>query len=386
MQKRIVINNGKKYIVNCPSSEDVGPACEPGTLWMQSTDLLWYAVNLTGTSASNDLGIYVNQTPLAWESVGGQDFGFQLLTYSSSVYQVYLSGSAGDVTCSIAQTPWFGGNSDGKPYLLLSSLTDGYFYVVSAQSGSMYLYPNPKSRVWLYNTSPPPDLLLKGSLVFNSSSAFLTASANTDFVIGTGNFTVEWFQYQIAAPGVGISQFPRIFSLGSYTTTDDMLAATQELDGPVQNMYMAMNAGWIFNPIATPLTGSGKTPYLNKWCHFAYCRTGSLIQLFKDGIAIATTSSAAVSISSSKPLFIGAEQYDPTITEFPGFITNFHFVNGACLYSGSTYTVPTSPITPIAQTKLLLLASTSASAFVDSSGTNKKFQQNVVGWSSLSPF
>lgn len=157
MQQRTIVNNGKRYIVNCPSAEDVGPACEAGTLWMQSTDLNWYSVNLTGTSASNDLAFYVNQTPLTWQSVGGQDFGYQLLACidNTASYQVYLSGSAGGVTCSIAQTPWAYDQLNCKPYLLLSSITDGYFYPVYARSGSIYLFPDPNGRVWMFNTSPP---------------------------------------------------------------------------------------------------------------------------------------------------------------------------------------------------------------------------------------
>lgn len=156
MQKRIVFNKGKKYIVNAPCLNDVGPACEVGTLWMQSTDLNWYAVNLTGTSASNNLAPYVNQTPLTWQSVGGQDFGFQLLycNDNNNVYQAYLSGSAGDVTMSISQTPW-PSNADYKPFLFLKSITDGYFYTLSAKSGSIYLYPNPNSRIWA-DLSPEP--------------------------------------------------------------------------------------------------------------------------------------------------------------------------------------------------------------------------------------
>lgn len=159
MQKRIIIKNGKKYSVNCPSSEDVGPAAANGDLWMQSTDLLWYQINLSGTSGSliSPLIIYVNQTSSTWQSVGGQDYGYQLLACSDNTasYQVYLSGSAGDVSCSISQTPWAYDQFNCKPYLLLRSLTDDYFYPVYARSGSIYPYPDPNGRTWLINTCPP---------------------------------------------------------------------------------------------------------------------------------------------------------------------------------------------------------------------------------------
>ncbi len=385
MNQIYVKSKGKTYRVNAPSSEDVGNACSPGSLWMQSTDLLWYSTNLTGTSSSNNLSIYVNQTPLNWVSPGGQDYGYQLLACidNNATYQVYLSGSTGDVSCSISQIPWAYDQSNTKPYLLLQSLSDEYFYPIYARSGSIYLFPNPNEKVWLNNTSPPPPApLYAGSIAFNSASAYLTASANTDFNLGTGDFTVEWFQYQLHAPGVDPAKFPRIFSIGSYAALDDMISATQELDASVSNMYYALNDDWQFTPINIPLTN-----YLNRWCHFAYCRSGSNLQLFKDGVAITNTATNSSNLTSVKPLYIGAEQGDESTTEFPGFITNFHFVKGQCLYTGSICTVPTSPITPTTGTKLLLLAATSASALTDFSGTNKKLKQiGVVGWSPKSPF
>ena len=87
MTKRVIIRNGKKYIVNVPDWGDsgdevgVGPGGPLGTLWMQSiTDGNWYAITLTGTSGSsvNSASLSVNQTPLTWQSPG-QDFGYQLL-------------------------------------------------------------------------------------------------------------------------------------------------------------------------------------------------------------------------------------------------------------------------------------------------------------------
>jgi hypothetical protein len=131
MQKRIIINGGKKYVVNVCDFDGVGSLCPAGTLWMQSSDSNWYFVNLTGTSGSNNLAVYVNQTPLDWQSPG-QDFPYQLLYNISNgnVYQVYLSGTAGSVTILVNSTP-APSNMDYKPYLYLQSITDGSFHIVS---------------------------------------------------------------------------------------------------------------------------------------------------------------------------------------------------------------------------------------------------------------
>lgn len=153
MQQRIIINKGKKYRVNVVGNDDgVGSATQPGTLWMKSTDGLWYAVTLSGSSAS--AALVVNQTPLNWVSPGGQDFGYQLVyNYADGkAYQVFLSGSAGGVAVSASLTPW-SNPTDYKPYLFLKS-TDGYFYRVGINSGSISLVVNQNSKTLLYPPSP----------------------------------------------------------------------------------------------------------------------------------------------------------------------------------------------------------------------------------------
>ena len=156
MNRRIILKNGKKYIVNCSGwNDDVGPGAPAGTLWMQSiSDGLWYEVNITGTSGSTSL--YVNPTPLTWQSPG-QDLGYQLLLCpdDNKVYQTYLSGSASNVTMSVSQTSW-PISSDYKPYLFLTSITDGYMYPVYIRSGSIYFEINDNGRVWMNGGTPPP--------------------------------------------------------------------------------------------------------------------------------------------------------------------------------------------------------------------------------------
>lgn len=149
MDRRIIVSNGKKYLVNCAGwNDDVGSGAPIGTLWIQSiTDGRWYDVTLTGTSAS--AGIYVNPTPLSWYSPS-QDFGYQLLSYSGSVYQVYLSGSGASASMISSTTPW-PISSDYKPYLFLQS-TDSNFYSVYV-TGSSTLFVDQNSKI---NFNRPP--------------------------------------------------------------------------------------------------------------------------------------------------------------------------------------------------------------------------------------
>lgn len=151
MIKKTIIKNGVKYIVNVPGwNDDVGPGAPAGTLWMRSiTDNNWFAVTLTGTSASAALSI--NQTPLTFAT---NDLGYQLVLGSGSVYQVYLSGSAGAVTSKVAVWPL---NSDYKPYLWLQS-TDRNFYKVNVSGSSLLVDQNSKWAPSYPNTIPPYSL------------------------------------------------------------------------------------------------------------------------------------------------------------------------------------------------------------------------------------
>lgn len=158
MLKRVIIRNGKKYIVNVASWDScdeagVGPGAPAGTLLMKSiTDSNWYEVTLTGTSGS--AAVSVNQTASTWKSPG-QDFGYQLILGSGSVvYQVYLSGSAGAVTTKVAAWPLGG---DYKPYLFMKS-TDGNFYNVGVSGSSLLVNQNSKWWPSQPNAIPPYSL------------------------------------------------------------------------------------------------------------------------------------------------------------------------------------------------------------------------------------
>ena len=130
MQKRIVITNGRKYIVNAVAWDDSGPGsgAPPGQLWLKSTDGNWYAVSVTGTSASATVAI--NQTPLGWIDPGGQAFGYSLLkSTDGNVYSCSLNGNAGSVALGVSTIPW-PKNYDYNPYWFLLSPTDNSYYHV----------------------------------------------------------------------------------------------------------------------------------------------------------------------------------------------------------------------------------------------------------------
>ena len=143
MQKRIVVSNGKRFLVNVPGWEDgVGAGCPSGTAWLSDgTD--WYSVQLTGLSGSLS---FQTPTQLIIPSVGqyANDYGFQLVMADDGlVYEVSIVAGA----VSIAQTP--SSLQSSKPFLFLQSKTDGAYYYVSAKNtaGTITLVINDNTRM-----------------------------------------------------------------------------------------------------------------------------------------------------------------------------------------------------------------------------------------------
>jgi len=209
-----------------------------------------------------------------------------------------------------------------------------------------------------------------GSMRFTASATSgITIANDVDFRMGTGDFTIEWFQYQLA--GSGTNQ--RVFSIGTYSSAS--IAVSQEGSDSSKMFY-----AWISG---ANLIASSQN-YLNTWVHFAITRSGTSLRVFRNGTQLGSTLTNSTNFNNTtNTLKIGNES--STSAGFNGYITNFHWVKGTALYTAN-FSRPTAPITPVANTQLLLLASTSGAAFTDSSGKGKTATPVGVAWNSLTPF
>ena len=211
-----------------------------------------------------------------------------------------------------------------------------------------------------------------GSLLFTASSSSGISFANVaDFQMGTGDFTIEWFQYQLS--GSGTNQ--RIFSIGSWPSAS--IAVSQEGSDTSKTFYAWLSSG---NLIRSGINMQ------NSWIHYAICRSGSSLRVFQNGTQIGSTLSNSTNFNNTtQVLRLGNETTTSAGAAFNGYITNFHWVKGTALYTAN-FTRPSAPITPVANTKLLLLATSSGTALTDSSGTGKVGTATNVAWNALKPF
>lgn len=188
------------------------------------------------------------------------------------------------------------------------------------------------------------------SVSLNGTNQYLTVPASTNWAFGTGSFTVEWFQYMTAQ-----NSNPRVFAVGNYSTT----SVGVSIEGGT--FYVWEASGY---RLSYSLTSGG---YLNRWIHFAISRNNGTTRVFKDGTQIGSSYADTYNISNSgSVLAIGQESNPTNGSYFTGYISNFRIIKGDGIYTGS-FTVPTSPLTAIANTQLLTCQS---STIIDNSPNN----------------
>lgn len=220
------------------------------------------------------------------------------------------------------------------------------------------------------DSSPTGSMLFAGSV-----SSYLTVanSNDQDFALGTGDFTIEWWQYQ-----TDNSDFSRIFSIGAVGNNDVKIAFSLQ---PTNNaVYLSIN-NVHHNYGALPLD------IKNNWVHFAIVRVSGAITIYKNGTIFESTwndTDSAANITSSTTTFrIGNESVITHYTAYGGYLTNFHWVKGTALYLAD-FTPSTSIINPVTNTKMLLLSSSASTVSTDSSASPKTITNTSVTWSSNS--
>ena len=147
MQKRIIINKGKKYIVNVVGGDEgIGAGCPSGVAWLQDETGAWYSLSLTGLSGS--LSFVTTLIPTSSYSVGmyANDYGFQVIQ-ANDTYNYQTSITSSGPTVVVSQT--VSSFQSSKPFLFLQSNTDSAYYYVTARnsSGTISLVINDNSRI-----------------------------------------------------------------------------------------------------------------------------------------------------------------------------------------------------------------------------------------------
>jgi hypothetical protein len=212
-----------------------------------------------------------------------------------------------------------------------------------------------------------------GALSFNGTDQYFTA-LNSDVVNwlpGTGAFTIEFFIKKVGENGT-----PRVFSLGNDT------GATIGVSIEGGTCYV-----W---PYGGDLNGAMPAGYEAEtdWAHVAICRSGTTTKLFIDGVLKDTKLNDNRNITDAlNPGFdlnVGVDDPGGNANFWPGLLTNFRWDNSA-IYTGSSLTVPTAPLSSTATTKLLMLGGGASNPVYDATQLNN-LVNNGAQWTAETPF
>jgi hypothetical protein len=187
---------------------------------------------------------------------------------------------------------------------------------------------------------------------FNAGD-YLSAPNNSAYDLSSTSFTIEFWVY-----------------FTSITVEENIVEMFTNGTGPGWTLYKfspSNNSGTLDIYGGSSLN-SAFTPVAGQWYHVAVSRNNSTgnASWFINGTRTAT-GSFNISGASSLPLYVGKR--NNTSAAFPGYISNLRIVKGAYVYdpAATSITVPTAPLTAIANTSLLTCQ---GATFSDASSNN----------------
>lgn len=160
----------------------------------------------------------------------------------------------------------------------------------------------------------------------SSVNSFIDTNASNDWVLGTGDFTIEWFSYQTTLAG-----FQRVFTVDDFSSID--VGASIESG----TFYYWANDSFRYS--------SSSASTINTWIHWAIVRSSGVTKIYKNGTQLGSQFSDTNDINNTMDqLTIGNENTATTLAAFVGYITNFRWIKGLAVYTGD-FTIPTSALT-----------------------------------------
>jgi len=177
-----------------------------------------------------------------------------------------------------------------------------------------------------------------GTMYLDGNGDYLDISSNSAFTYGVSDFTIECWVYLTA---VGAIQY--IYDQRNSGTANAVIPAIYVSASNVLT-YFVSNAARI----------TGTTALVKStWYHVAVCRSTSNTKMFLNGVQEGSTYVDANNYATSR---VVVSSNAATIGNYlTGFISNLRVVNGTAVYT-STFTPPTTPVTAITNTQLLLNA------------------------------
>jgi hypothetical protein len=232
---------------------------------------------------------------------------------------------------------------------------------------------------------PPPTA---GCLYFNKG--ILRIPMVSGFSLGSGAFTVEWFQKLAPLPNFESEDtyYYTMFSIGDLASDNEAMSFYYQVSPPNPiNIYsIYLSRGGAFGPYyfgnfgTLPDDELPFTDITDKWIHIAITGDGAAptntLRLYVNGNQVGPSfNNYNFPISGQPYLTIGGQMPLNNQYYYNGCLTNFRWTKGEQIYSGN-FVPPTSPLELRPSTQLLLKTMSDAPA-ADSSKPQKPI--TVIG-------
>lgn len=255
-----------------------------------------------------------------------------------------------------------------------------YTCLVQSLSDAGWSPPSISTTFTLINPTQP------GSILFSQETYLTTSIPSLNFSMGTNDFTLEcWAK----ATDVINGSWNPIVSIGNSTTQNghEIRLAASNANGRFGFIIPNTSGGDI-------ITDTGISMTTNAWYHLVVERFGLNVKMYINGTE-ATAATQTLNSNSDLnhvgnspngkgPFWINNDGWGEA--NFTGYVTNVRLVKGSAVYKNN-FSVPTSPLSAIANTVLLLNMTNDANYLVDSSPQNfTMVTQGSLVASSITPF
>ena len=211
---------------------------------------------------------------------------------------------------------------------------------------------------------------LGGSIYFDSSNngyVSYSADSSLNLASGAGNWTVECWYYALSYPSVnGGALLQKGWYYGSTYSSYGFIP-----NGDGKMYFYVGNGGG--SPYGTQVSVAFS---LNTWNHFAMVRQGNYIGAYLNGTLIGFTQLTFTMGDAGGDLYLSRSTTSTPSTYINGYVNNVRIVKGQSVYPTVVFTPPTTPLTAVPGTSLLLNVASSGAYLTDSSTNNYTITNN----------
>jgi hypothetical protein len=211
----------------------------------------------------------------------------------------------------------------------------------------------------------------------DSDNNWVTVSSHADLAIGANDdYTFEYFIFfrnnaidQVVLDG----RYANNYANGTFPVLT--IRGLVDYQGSAHDPVISGAVVWSPHPGTLTALTSNDLMVLGSWNHVAAVRSSGTVNLYLNGIRQTANYTSNTTVATQSPWKLG-DIHHPTAVQtlqFKNILSNFRYVKGTAVYSGSSFTVPTSPLTAITNTKLLLFQS---NRIVDNSATGHTLTPN----------